>query len=73
MTEKIRTYAKATDLGIAEDLVAVLDNKLDSVISRLHICHLALKAMVTHDGRREDHGKILRGHLSDVSEATLGP
>ena len=61
--------ARDVGLGVAENLTAVLDNELDGVISRLHIDHFALEAMVAHDGRRKDNSKVFRGHLLDVSQA----
>jgi hypothetical protein len=29
----------------------------------MHVGHFSLKAMISHDRRCEDHGKILRSHL----------
>jgi hypothetical protein len=46
-----------------EYLIAVLDNKLHSVVFGMHVGHFSLKAMISHDRRCEDHGKILRCHL----------
>jgi hypothetical protein len=59
------------NLGAAENLMAILDDKLDSIISGLHICHLALEAVVTHDSRREDHGKIFWCHLHRLAKLRL--
>lgn len=57
-------------LGAAENLMAVLDNKLHRIIARLHVRHLALEAVIAHDGRREDDCDVLgrhqiRRHLRD--------
>lgn len=52
----------STGLRAGENLMAVLDDKLHGIVPRLHIRHLALDAVVTHDGRRENDGDILRRH-----------
>lgn len=56
-----------TNLGTAEYFMTILDDELDSVVSGLHVCHLALEAVVTHDRGREDYSKIFGGHLYDIS------
>ncbi len=58
-------------LGTAENLVTILDNELDSIISGLHVCHLALQAVIPHDSRREDDSKVLWRHLLEVSQIIL--
>lgn len=69
--KKGKTHVKLTKLGVTKDLMAVFDNKLDGVISGLHICHFALEAVITHYGWRENHSKILWGHLPNVNEVAI--
>jgi hypothetical protein len=42
--------------------MTILNHKLHRIIPRLHICHLALETVITHDGRSKDDSDILRGH-----------
>lgn len=58
-------------LGVAEDLMAVLDDELHGIVLCVHVCHFALETGVTHDSWREDDCKIFRCHLPDASVKKL--
>jgi hypothetical protein len=50
----------------AEYFVAVFDNELHGSVFGMHVSHFSFHAETRwglHDGRRKDHGKILRCHL----------
>lgn len=54
-------------LVFREDDVTVFDNELNSEVLGVHVCHLTLNSSVPHDGRRENHSKVLGRHLHHVS------
>jgi len=47
----------------AKDFVAVFYHELNGIISRLHVRHLALKAVVAHNGWCKDDSNVLGCHL----------
>lgn len=47
-------------LCVFKDDVTVLDDELHRSVLGVHISHLALEAGISHDGRGEYNGQILR-------------
>jgi len=54
---------------VDEDTVTVINDELDGDVLGVHVCHLALKARVTHDGWSKHDSQVLGRHLSDVSKS----
>lgn len=52
----------------AEDLMTILNDELDGVVSGLHVCHFAFETVIPHDSGCKDDGEILWRHLSEVSQ-----
>lgn len=57
--------SKESSASGAEYLVAVLDDKLHGGVFVVHIRHLALETVISHDRRCKDHGQVLGRHLHD--------
>jgi len=51
--------------SLAKDGVAVLDDKLDCVVLRVHVCHLLLNAVISHESGRKHDRQVLWGHLEE--------
>lgn len=55
-------------LGLVKDSLAILNDELDGQVLGMHVRHFSLDAHISHDGRGEDNGEVLGGHLGMVSK-----
>jgi hypothetical protein len=62
--DHLRQQTPSIQSSVVEDEVAVLDDKLDSQILRVHVSHFPLDAEITHNGWRKNDGQVLGRHLS---------
>lgn len=58
-------------LVLGEYDLTILNDELHSSVLCVHICHLSLNSLVSHDGGRKDYCQIFRRHLNHVSNRDL--